>query len=243
MRRLFLAILTALMLPKAAGAVLVQPCGPRDFEGARFTVCPFHAGRAELRLTQSPTRSFAGLKPALGVRADKVLFAMNAGMFDEAGAPVGLSVEDGIPRHALNTGDGDGNFYLKPNGVLWQGADGALHVETTQTYYLRNPAPRWATQSGPMLVVDGKLGPGIASDGQSRNIRNAVGLRDPGTAIFAISEEPVSFGKLARFLREAMGCPNALYLDGAVSGLWLPSQRRMDHRAPLGPMVVVSRKD
>lgn len=49
----------------------------------------------------------------------------------------------------------------------------------------------------------------------------------------------MSFGKLARFYRDVLKTPNALYLDGAVSSLWDPATERMDARAPIGPMLVV----
>jgi len=242
MRRFFLVLLLVLTLPGVASAALVQACSTRDFEGVRFTVCPFDSNRAELRLVRSPTRGFAGLRSVLGASADKVLFALNAGMFDDNGAPVGLYIERGIERHPLNTANGDGNFYMKPNGVFFEDADGTLHIKTTTAYDVHGRAPRWATQSGPMLVIHGTLNPQITHDGPSRYIRNAVCLRDPHTAIFAISENLVSFGKLARFLHDTMNCREALYLDGAVSSLWLPSQSRMDNRTQLGPMAVVLQK-
>ena len=58
-------------------------------------------------------------------------------------------------------------------------------------------------------------------------------------AIFAISEAPVSFGRIARFFRDDHGCRNALYFDGVVSSLWAPSLARKDSAHPLGPMIVV----
>jgi uncharacterized protein YigE (DUF2233 family) len=41
---------------------------------------------------------------------------------------------------------------------------------------------------------------------------------------------------------ERLGCPDALYLDGGVSGLWSPSQGRLDPTAALGTFVVVLRR-
>ena len=94
-----------------------------------------------------------------------------------------------------------------------------------------------------MLLVDGKLHPEITEDGPSRTIRNGVGVDAAGRAHFVISEGPVSFGKLARYFRDVLKTPNALYLDGAVSALWDPATGRMDARAPIGPMIVVEEKD
>lgn len=224
--------------------VAAPVCADKIFETTRFTVCVANTARQDVRLTWTdsknmPLRSFARLATALGPDAGHVQFAMNAGMFDERGAPIGLYVENGFTRAPLNTRTGDGNFYLKPNGVFWIAGDGALGLETTERYVSGNRAPQWATQSGPMLVIDGEINPQIAPEGPSKYIRNGVCVRDPHTAFFAVSDEPVSFGRLARFFRDVQGCSSALYLDGAISSLWAPSLAREDDAHLLGPMIVV----
>jgi uncharacterized protein YigE (DUF2233 family) len=98
---------------------------------------------------------------------------------------------------------------------------------------------RLATQSGPMLVIDGKLHPAFDHDGTSLHIRNGVGIGSVGAARFVISQDAVSFGKLARFFRDQLKCDNALFFDGAVSALWDPANHRRDVTVPLGPMIVV----
>jgi len=112
----------------------------------------------------------------------------------------------------------------------------------TDDFVKAKTKPKWATQSGPMLVMNGKLHPEITEDGPSRNIRNGVGVRDSHTALFAISDRPISFGKLARFFRDELKCEDALYLDGAVSSLWDRQGERMDTGSDLGPVLVVSAK-
>lgn len=166
---------------------------------------------------------------------------MNAGMFDEQGEPIGLLVQDGAQRRPLNQRKGPGNFHLLPNGVFAQDMAGGVHVSTGERFRSEVPNPRWATQSGPMLVIDGELHPHFRHDGPSRLIRNGVGVSDPETAWFVISEEGVSFGRFARFFRDELGCADALFLDGSVSSLWDPAAERRDSHAELGPMVVVSR--
>jgi uncharacterized protein YigE (DUF2233 family) len=89
-----------------------------------------------------------------------------------------------------------------------------------------------------MLVIDGKLHPAFEHDGTSRHVRNGVGIAPNGRALFVISEEPVSFGKFARFFRDRLKARNALFFDGAVSALWDPANGRRDITRPLGPMVV-----
>ena len=226
------------------GPVAPPPCERRTFEGTAFTICTLDTQRGELRLASRgkagmPLRSFAALSHEMGDDSRRVAFAMNAGMFDAAGAPIGLLISAGATLHALDTGDGSGNFYLKPNGVLSVDRDGTIHVEPTAAYAARHPDPAWATQSGPMLVIDGAIHPAIAPDGSSRTIRNGVGARDAHTALFAISEAPVSFGRFARLFRDELHCTSALYLDGAVSSVWIPSANRRDADHALGPLAVI----
>ncbi|HEY9217885.1 MAG TPA: phosphodiester glycosidase family protein, partial [Phenylobacterium sp.] len=179
------------------------------------------------------------LQSLLGQDAGRVRFAMNAGMYDTARAPLGLYVQDAAVVRPLRTEAGSGNFYLKPNGVFSAGADGTLRIETTDAYAARGGRDRWATQSGPMLLVGGAVHPSFQPDGASRNIRNGVGVTGGSAAWFVISEDEVSFGKFARFFRDALDCRDALFLDGSVSSLWSPRQGRRDPRTDLGPMVVV----
>lgn len=216
-------------------------CEPRRFEGSSFTVCRYDAQRHEIALVLdsggAPLRSFEALEPTLGTRRPRLRFAMNAGMYDDQGRPIGLYVEAGRRRHAVNLNNGPGNFHLKPNGVFAVADDGRVAIVRSED---RLPfRPRWATQSGPMLVIGGRLHPRFQPNGPSLNIRNGVGVADDRTAWFAISDEPVSFGRFARLFRDSLGCPNALFFDGTVSSLWDPGAGRRDSGYEFGPMVAV----
>lgn len=189
-----------------------------------------------------PLRSFDRLEEALGPRADRLLFAMNAGMYDEEGMPIGLYVEEGRQRHPISRKDGPGNFHMKPNGVLAVSSGNIVSIVTSDKWPGGRSKPRWATQSGPMLLVGGALHPKIQPNGQSLHIRNGVGIKDGRTAWFVISDEPVSFGRLARLFRDRLGCRDALYFDGAVSSLWDRPGGRRDSGHALGPMVAVFRR-
>lgn len=94
-----------------------------------------------------------------------------------------------------------------------------------------------------MLVIDGKLHPEIAENGPSKAIRNGVGVGTDGRAHFVIANAPLSFGVLARFYRDELKVPNALFLDGNVSALWDPATDRMDAGAALGPLIVVENRE
>ena len=219
------------------------PCRSLLFEGQRFTVCRDPSARLELHLADSqdrPLRSFVALEQVLRDRAAKVRFAMNAGMFDEAGRPIGLAIAKGRQARAVNRRtNGGGNFHLQPNGVFLVRDDGRAQVVTTAEF-VPSPDIRLATQSGPMLVIDGKVNPRFAPDGSSRYVRNGVGVDTDGVPVFVISEAPVSFGRFARLFAGPLGSRNALYLDGSVSSLWDPANGRMDSFAPIGPMIVAA---
>jgi len=116
-------------------------------------------------------------------------------------------------------------------------------VRTTEDFAANvDKRPEFATQSGPMLVIDGNLHPAFDADGESKKTRNAVGVDRAGRAHFVISEAPISFGRLARYFRDRLDTPNALFLDGSVSELWDPGHERMDQGTDLGPMIVVEKR-
>lgn len=217
-------------------------CQQQLFEESRFTVCRTDGLVLSIRSTDArgePLRSFSALS-ANSRSAENIQFAMNAGMFDDEGRAIGLLVEDGRELHAINRREGGGNFHLLPNGVFVVRQDGKTEVVPSDRYR-HSDGTRFATQSGPMLVIDGALHPKFDPDGDSRFVRNGVGVDGRGEAAFVISEEPVSFGKLARFFRDELRAPNALYFDGSVSSLWDPANGRQDSFALLGPMVVAAK--
>lgn len=221
-----------------------RPCEQRRFEGSRFIVCTFDPARDDLRLASRDAdgnimRDFDALAAALGRDESRLRFAMNAGMFNDAGAPIGLYVENGRQRHPLRLTEGPGNFHMKPNGVFWQSADGAVHVTPSEDFASADHDVRWASQSGPMLVIGGALHPRFQHDGPSRYIRNGVGVGGDGKAYFVISSGVVSFGRFGRFFRDELNCRDALYFDGTVSSLWAPSLDRRDNAHAIGPMVLV----
>ncbi|GJD31319.1 hypothetical protein PMNALOAF_2573 [Methylobacterium adhaesivum] len=229
----------ALATPAPAAPVPAAPCRPVQAEGETYTVCTVDLRRERVRVfwRGADGQPYSALSTLADKQGPALRFAMNAGMYDKDQAPVGLYIEEGRELKGVSTANGPGNFHLKPNGVFYVKGDRAGVLDTAR--YLRvNPKPDFATQSGPMLVVDGHIHPKISSDGPSQKIRNGVGVRDDGrTAVFAISERPVSFGAFARLFKDSLGCRNALFLDGSVSSLYAPSLGRSDLSRPLGPMV------
>ena len=227
--------------PAIGNSAAQGACRSLMFEGDRFTVCRDPGARFELFGDDKkgrPLRSFVALEQVLGKRAASVRFAMNAGMFDDDGRPIGLFVADGREEKSVNRRtDGGGNFHTQPNGIFLVRKDGRAEVVTT-TKFTGSDDIRLATQSGPMLVIDGKVNPRFDVDGRSRYVRNGVGVDAHGVPVFVISDAVVSFGKFARLFAGPLGCRNALYLDGSVSSLWDPANGRMDGFVAIGPMIV-----
>jgi prepilin-type processing-associated H-X9-DG protein len=219
-------------------------CAPMSYEDAAYTVCGFDMRKDDLRLYSrdpggKPYANFGALAEALKERGRALRFAMNAGMFEDDLSPVGLYVEDGKRLHPPDLRAGNTNFHLKPNGVFWVGDKTAGVMETSR--FLAAPPPaRFATQSGPMLVIDGRIHPKIQPNGVSEKVRNGVCVRDGTNVMFAISEGEVTFHAFARLFKDGLGCANALFLDGSVSSLYAPELSRDDGLVPLGPMVAVS---
>lgn len=170
-----------------------------------------------------PLRSFAKLKDHINTEGKKLRFAMNGGMFLQDYSPQGLYIEKGkIIRKLNNKANDYGNFYMAPNGVFYITKDYEAGVITTNEYSaISNVA--YATQSGPMLVIDGKLHPKFKEGSKNVHYRNGVGILPNGNVIFAISKEKINFYDFATFFL-SKGCKNALYLDGFVSRLYLPEK-------------------
>lgn len=217
-------------------------CRTDTFEDARYFICEVDMAREDLRLFLNSPKgktlgSFTRVDDMLANDGVALDFAMNAGMYHSDRRPVGLYVEDGREEAPLVTSEGWGNFGLLPNGVLCIREGRADVIETLQ-FSRESPECRHATQSGPMLVIDGALHPRFLVHSDSRYVRNGVGTSEDGTrAVFVISESAVNFHTFGRFFRDHLKMPQALYFDGNISRLYAPQLDRSDIGFPLGPIV------
>ncbi|MBX7207342.1 MAG: phosphodiester glycosidase family protein [Verrucomicrobiaceae bacterium] len=230
--------------------VMVNGCEFRTVEvaGKMVTVCQVDVGQEHVILfhrddTGAPFKRFDRINDWLNPRGERLVFAMNAGMYHGDFSPVGLFVANGKELAPLNLADGYGNFFMKPNGVFAITDKGARIIESSEYSKLREREKvLLATQSGPLLLRGGKIHPAFNAESKSRLRRNGVGLPSGGIAIFAISDEPVTFFEFATLFRDKLHCPDALFLDGTVSSLYAAPLKRNDFRMELGPMIGVVEK-
>ena len=231
--------------PSATLATVPSACRAVTFETVALTHCT--ADPATHRITMAnlgADKQPFGSLPAFAASVDpaSIAFAVNGGMYGDDLKAIGYYVEQGERQSALNRGEGTGNFYMKPNGVFF-GTGGQWRVLGSNTFFETvGDRPEFGTQSGPLLLIDGKLHPDVQDDGPSKAIRNGVGVDSAGKAHFVISDAPVSFGQLARYFRDEVKVANALYLDGQVSSLWDPASGRLD-KARVGPIIVVTNRE
>lgn len=179
------------------------------------------------------------LKDLVESQGNTLLAAMNGGMFDTGFSAHGLFIQDGNRLHELDTAGGAGNFYLKPNGVFFLDTAGNAGIVTSDKFR-DSDRIRYATQSGPMLVIDSTIHPAFIAGSRNLNIRNGIGILSDGRLLFAISRTEVNFHDFATYFL-MHGCTNALYLDGFVSRAYLPDRQWAQTDGELGVLIGVTR--
>ncbi len=240
MTRALVLILALLALPAAA-----TECRQESYLGNAYTICEVDVTRERLELFLADDAGevfghFGNVEIALSARGQKLGFATNAGMYHDDRSPVGHYVEDGVEVQRVIPNAGPGNFGLLPNGVLCL-RDGRADVFETMAFLDQKPGCHSATQSGPMLVIDGALHPRFLVDSTSRYIRNGVGTSEDGKrAVFAISDTTVTFHEFGTLFRDHLGLRNALYFDGNISRMRAPGLGRSGSGfTTLGPIIGV----
>ncbi|MEO1695161.1 MAG: phosphodiester glycosidase family protein [Pseudomonadota bacterium] len=221
-------------------------CEKSRYAGARYIVCRFDPASVEVRIVWRDSNnaafgSLGAVRRAVRRSGREFLFAMNAGMYHQDLSPVGYHVEHRKKLKNANTRRGPGNFHLLPNGIFFL-ENGRAGVMETRAFLKRNKRPEYATQSGPMLVINGRIHPKFNPASTSRKSRNGVGVsKDGRSLIFALSEEPVTFHQFARLFQRGLKTENALFLDGgSVPQMQSKSMTSLSF-APVGPVVAVMR--
>lgn len=185
--------------------------------------------------------SINNLKYYLENKKQTLVFAMNAGMYQADYAPQGLFIQKNKIIKSLDTSNGKGNFYLQPNGVFYLTNNNEAYVCSTRE--LKNTTHiKFATQSGPMLLINGEIHPAFKNGSSNLNIRNGVGILPNKKVIFALSKTEINFYDFANYFKK-LGCKNALYLDGFVSRTYLPEKKWIQTDGNFGVIIGVTRTE
>ncbi len=243
-RRTLILLAALWALPAVGSDSGAVSCSDLSYQDNRYTICEVDAARAQLKLFLRDDKEqvfghFSNIEDALKAEGKDLIFATNAGMYHANRAPVGLYIEDGKQEMRLIPNAGPGNFGLLPNGVFCL-RQGRADVFETLAFRDAGISCTSATQSGPMLVIDGALHPRFLPDSSSYYIRNGVGTSADGTrVVFAISRNAVTFHQFGSLFRDQLELPNALYFDGNISRLHAPQIGRSDAGFMMGPVVGV----
>ncbi|WP_448701843.1 phosphodiester glycosidase family protein [Mucilaginibacter sp. AW1-3] len=230
------------VLKQAAKSGLVQAV---VFQNKHYLVCKFNPKQYNIELFnrfETGTYTFSEIEKH---KKRNLIFAMNAGMYEQDLSPVGLFVSGGKTHKEIDLAtDKPGNFYqLKPNGVFIVDDQNNAHIITSEAYPAVSYKVNLATQSGPMLLIGGTLNSNFKEQSTNVNIRNGVGVDNKGDVVFIISLDKVNFYELAQLFKTQYNCDNALYMDGVISQYYAPElQKKPVEGVPLGTFITVSRK-
>ena len=185
-------------------------------------------------------KNISNLQSWLALHHKELLFAMNGGMYKRDHSPQGLYIENGKELSPVDSSSGGGNFYMKPNGVFYITRSNDAGICLTENIYKQKEI-KYATQSGPMLVIDGEIHPAFKPGSQNINIRNGVGILQGNKILFAMSKKEINFYDFAAYFK-SMGCRQALYLDGFVSRTYLPEKNWVQTDGDFGVIIAVSKQ-
>lgn len=169
-----------------------------------------------------------------------LIFAMNGGIFTTGRRPEGLYVENKEELVEINKEESKyGNFYMQPNGIFLIDKDkNAAIIRTTEYSKYESEASEvlYAMQSGPMLLIDGKINDKFKKKSDNKYVRNGVGIIDNKKIVFAISNDRINFYDFATLFK-IFGCKNALYLDGATSSTLFINFNHYDNSKEIGTII------
>lgn len=186
------------------------------------------------------------VKGKLEAQKKNVKMITNAGMYTPSNDPEGLYISGQKQLFALDTGFRKGlNFYMLPNGVFYVDTMNNPFVVKTDAYRKFSDTKlktiSLATQSGPMLLIDGKIHYKFNRFSTSKKIRSGVGTFG-NKVVFAITRERSNFFSFASFFQDYFNCQNALFLDGAISKMYLKDGDLIDKGGAFGPVISISEK-
>jgi uncharacterized protein YigE (DUF2233 family) len=103
----------------------------------------------------------------------------------------------------------------------------ATILESSQLSSVKG-AIHFATQSGPLLLMNRKIHPAFSKNSLNKLIRNGIGISSAHQVVIAISNAPVTLYEFALLFRDYLKCDNALYLDGVISKMYVHKLNRIE---------------
>ncbi len=241
---IFMSVFAVLFGNRVASAA--EHCRIEHYAGKQYVICRFEASKIEVSVhwrngNAEPYVTLLGFKNSQLRQGKPLLLAMNGGMYHDDLRPVGYHVENYQRLRKANTRRGPGNFHMLPNGIFFVEKN-RIGVMETRAFLRRNRRPQFATQSGPMLVINGRLHPLFKPSWTSAKIRNGVGVSKDGKRVyFVLSDSPVTFYEFGKLFQRHLKAYNALFLDGSVSQMWSPEISRPSF-SRVGPIIAVARR-
>ncbi|MFK7946824.1 MAG: phosphodiester glycosidase family protein [Saprospiraceae bacterium] len=228
-----------------------------NFKGVKYDVFVADLRSVKLQMHWKDSqgnllKDINSLKNDMAKKGQKPLFVTNGGIYAQKFIPEGLYIENGQLLKGLNTKNANGNFYLKPNGVFLVTENQSAAVVKTEEFVKlhnvlkgRNDKINFAVQSGPQLLVNGKIHPKFNANSPNKYIRNGVGIFNNNSkkVVFAITQEKVNLYDFSSFFYEVMKCDDALYLDGFVSRMYIDKgSKRQDLDGNFTTMISAVKK-
>jgi uncharacterized protein YigE (DUF2233 family) len=204
----------------------IETISDMHFNGDSYRVCKIPITSQTIQRFQIlENRSFLSHKDFISSKVnEQFYFIINASISDSFCNPLGYYVKNGKTIQNVNFNDGNGNFYLKPNGALLFTSTDATICESSKIS--SHKSIQLGLQSGPLLLEGGLINKQFNPSSKNKNIRCGVGIftnqKNEKFIVFAVSNQPVTFFNFAQFFQSKLKCIDALCLESGNCVIGLP---------------------
>ncbi len=164
------------------------------------------------------------------------------GFYDNGGNHIGLLQKEGQQISGIDiASSGKGNFYLVPNGVL---SFDSLTIQITESkeYNTRTLQEENSIQSGPLLIMNGKLHPKLNLFSPNKHGRSAICTitqNNERFILFVTALDPVNMYTFSVLIKQRFNCDFALLVgSGNTCTNFSPSRSSCD--IPSRPWYLVA---